>query len=77
MQVELDDLITLEEAAAMVNRAPVTLRQAVLRGRLSAVKVGKAWITTPELVGDYVATSRERRRPGGKSFIPLPKGGKA
>lgn len=70
MLVEMDDLISLEEAGHMTNRSPVSLRSAVVRGRLEARKVGKAWITTPELVGVYVATSRERRRPG-----VTPKGG--
>jgi hypothetical protein len=58
------DLITLEEGGELVGRAPVTLRQAVLRGRLEAWKVGKTWVTTPDRIAEYVATSRERRRPG-------------
>ena len=63
MALDLADLITLEEAAEMVGRSPVTLRQAVIRGRLEAVKVGKTWITTHDAVSLYVATVREHKRP--------------
>lgn len=64
MALDLQDLITLEEAAEIVGRSPVTLRQAVGRGRLDAVKIGKTWITTHDAVSLYVATTRERKRPG-------------
>jgi predicted transcriptional regulator of viral defense system len=59
----LEELISLEDAAELCGRAQVTLRQAVTRGRLYAVKVGKTWITTPDAVAEYIATSRERTRP--------------
>ena len=66
IRVALEELITLEEAADLVARSPVTLRQAIARGRLHAVKKGKTWLTTPDDVAEYVATTRERRRPGAK-----------
>lgn len=67
--VSLDDLISLEQAAELVDRAAVSLRSAIARGRLRAVRVGKTWVTTPDLVAEYIATSRERRRPNKRPRI--------
>lgn len=59
-----DELLTLAEAAALVGRAPVSLRSAVERGRLPARRFGSVWITTRAAVAQYVAEVAESPPPG-------------
>lgn len=59
-----DELLTLAEAAALVGRAPVSLRAAVERGRLPARRFGKTWITTRAAVARYVAEVATAPPPG-------------
>ncbi len=58
---ELDDLITLSEAAVLIGRSPVSLRSAVARGKLPARRFGNTWVTTRTHVSEYAAyvASRE------------------
>ena len=50
---DLDDLLTLADAAEELGLAPVTLRSAIARGRLRARQFGKTWITTRAEVDRY------------------------
>lgn len=74
----LEDVITLDEAAEISGRAPVSLRAAAARGRLEAKRVGQGpgavWITTRDAIAYYMADVASRhpesvpqhlRRPGG------------
>jgi hypothetical protein len=65
--MELSAVLTLEEAAELVGRSPTTLRDAALRGRLEARRIGDdyrgLWITTEAAVAAYIASTREARRP--------------
>ena len=51
--MNLDDIITLAEAAEALGVAAVTLRAQAARGRIHARLVGKNWITTREEVERY------------------------
>lgn len=56
---DLDDVVTLDEAAEIAGRSPVTMRTAAGRGKLRARKVGNpphdVWITTRGAVSEYLA----------------------
>ena len=65
---ELDDILSLDEAARMLGRSPITLRWAAQTGRLPAKKLGRDWVTTRDSVLWYQAshlriTERDFRRP--------------
>jgi hypothetical protein len=47
---ELDDILSLDEAARMLERSPITLRWAAQTGRLPAKKLGRDWVTTRDAV---------------------------
>lgn len=51
----LDELLSLDEAAEIAGRAPVTLRAAIARGKLDGRKVGDAWVTSRPAVSDWLA----------------------
>lgn len=53
------DRLTLAQAAACCGLHPDTLRQAVLRGRLRAEKIGRDWTTTTAELDAYL-NSRHR-----------------
>lgn len=63
--IDLDDVVTLDEAAEISGRAPVSLRRAAELGTLTARKIGRPgpressgrqlWITTRGHVADYIA----------------------
>lgn len=75
----LAEVLTLDEAAELAGRAPVTLRRAAVLGRLAARRIGAGgqravWITTREAVAEYLAyvaragwahQPQAQRRPGG------------
>jgi hypothetical protein len=68
--VELDDIITLAEAAEELGIAASTLRHQAQVGRLEARNVGKTWITTRQEVERYRAENLGRvGRP--RSALPL------
>ncbi len=46
--------ITLAEAARRSGLTHIALRQAAQRGSLTATKIGRDWITTPEDVDEYL-----------------------
>ena len=50
---ELDDILSLDEAARMLGRSAVTLRWAAQTGGLPAKKLGRDWVTTREWVNWY------------------------
>ena len=56
---DLDDILTMDEAGEIANRAPVSMRTAATRGKLRARKVGRpphdVWITTRQAVSEYLA----------------------
>lgn len=49
----MDDILTLAEAGALLDRSPDTLRRQVQRGRLRARLIGKTWVTTRDEVERY------------------------
>jgi len=53
-------LISLSEASEMYGLTHSYLRNLIHRNRLSAQKIGNAWVTTPSKVEEYIAT-REKR----------------
>jgi len=50
---DLDDIISLDEAARILGRSPVTLRWAARTGRLTAKRVGRDWVTSHDAVVEY------------------------
>ncbi len=58
----LEEVLGLEEAAAMIGRSPVTLRWAIRHGSLRAKKVGRDWVTTVDELAAYEAWRWLRRR---------------
>ena len=63
IQPELDDLITLEEAAELSGFTTRHLRHLANRGEHWARKLGRNWFTTAQAVKEYLARDR---RPGPK-----------
>lgn len=59
--MELEDLMSLNDAAKELGVAAVTLRAQASRGRLRAVNVGGSWITTRQDVDRYRAAHLDRR----------------
>lgn len=59
---DLDDIISLEDAADQLGRSPEAMRKAAQRGTLVARRVGRQWITTREHAVRYVAGVQTRRR---------------
>ena len=55
---ELDDILSLEEAARMLGRSPNTMRWAAQTGRLGAKKIGRDWVTTRDEVQWYATFHR-------------------
>ena len=52
-------LISLAEAAEIYGFNADYLRQLALKGRLSAQKVGKFWVTTPANVEEYIESRKK------------------
>lgn len=65
--VKEKDLIPLALAAEQLGVKPIALRQAIKRGRFSAVKRGRDWFTTKEAIEAY------RPRTHGKKVETLTK----
>ena len=55
MDLDLRDLLSLDEAARIMGRSPVTLRWAARQGKLDARRVGRDWVTTLDAVSRYMA----------------------
>lgn len=59
MSIELDDIISLDEAGEIAGRAPSSLRRAAALGKLEARRVGTPgrayWVTTRAAVAAYLA----------------------
>lgn len=71
---ELDDILSLDEAASMLERSPITLRWAAQTGRLPAKKLGRDWVTTRDSVLWYQVshlriTERDFRRPPRRRMV--------
>lgn len=66
-QPNLDDLISLREAAELSGLSASHLRLLVRRGDIWGVKLGHNWVTTSEAVEAYLA---QDRRPGPKPKKP-------
>jgi len=62
-QPNLEDLISLKEAAAISGLSHDHLRRLAGRGDLWAKKIGRDWLTTEKAVEEYLA---RERRPGPK-----------
>lgn len=63
-QPNLNDLITLHEAAELTGFSISHLRLLARKGTIWATRLGHNWFTTPQSVQDYLA---QERRPGPKS----------
>ena len=63
-QPNLEDLISLKEAASLSGLSHDHLRRLAGRGDLWAKKIGRDWLTTEEAIKEYLA---QERRPGPKS----------
>jgi excisionase family DNA binding protein len=63
-QPELDDLISLKEAAKISGLSHDHLRRLAGQGDLWAKKIGRDWVTTERAVKKYLARDR---RPGPKN----------
>lgn len=61
MSSDFDDLLSLAQAAALVERSPVTLRWAAQRGLLAARLIGTSWVTSREAVLWYEARFARHR----------------
>jgi hypothetical protein len=55
VDIDLDGLLSLDEAADIVGRSPTTLRWAARTGNLPAKRLGRDWVTTHESVAYYAA----------------------
>ena len=60
--MDLDDALSLDEAARLLNRSPVTLRWAARTGVLRARRIGRDWVTTRDAVAVYAAWHQRRYR---------------
>lgn len=61
--MNLDDLLSIPEAAARYRRQPSTIRSAIERGRLPAKRVGRVYVLLAQDVADYIGSSTGRGRP--------------
>ncbi len=62
-QPQLDELISLDEAAKLSGLTADHLRRLVREGDLWGLKIGRNWVTTEQAVREYLARDR---RPGPK-----------
>jgi len=53
-----DELIALSEAAQRYGFTAAYLRELAERGRLTARKIGRNWVTTPRAVEEFIASRR-------------------
>jgi hypothetical protein len=51
--IELQDILSLDEAGKMLGRSPTTMRWAARTGRLPAKRLGRDWVTTRDSVVWY------------------------
>jgi excisionase family DNA binding protein len=58
---DLENLITLKEAAKLSGLSHDHLRRLAGQGVLKAHKIGRDWVTTPQAVKEYLA---QKKRPG-------------
>lgn len=58
-QEDKDRLISLSEASDLYGFNADYLRQLCLKGRLSAQKVGKFWVTTPRDIELYIESRQQ------------------
>lgn len=58
---QLDEILSLAEAAALSGLAAHTLAQQAEKGRLRARKVGRTWVTTRKCLEEYL---RDHARSG-------------
>lgn len=67
---DVDDILTMQEAAEIAGRTPDAMRKACQRGKLDGKRVGGAdhrgtWVTTRAALTEYMAWSRSRSQ-----FLP-------
>ena len=62
-QPQLEELLTLQEAAELSGLSQAHLRLLVGRGEMWGRKLGRNWVTTARAVREYMARDR---RPGPK-----------
>jgi hypothetical protein len=63
-QPELDELVSLREAAEISGLSQGHLALLIRKGKLWGKKIGRNWVTTLEAVKEYLA---RERRPGPKT----------
>jgi len=62
-QPDLDDLISLNDAANQSGLSPGYLRILVREGKMWGKKIGRNWVTTGEAVREYLARDLKPGRP--------------
>ena len=62
-QPELDELISLSQAAELSGLSPRHLRHLAIHGEIWSRKLGRNWFTTTQAVMDYLA---QEHKPGPK-----------
>ena len=63
----LDELISLNDAAKQSGLSPGYLRILVRNGEVWGKKIGRNWVTTGEAVREYLARERKPGRPKKKN----------
>ena len=59
----LDDLISLDQAAKLSGLTPGHLRLLIREGVVWGTKIGRNWVTTEHAISDYRASAKPRGRP--------------
>lgn len=60
--LDLDDILSLDEAGELIGRSPEAMRKAALRGSLETKMVGRTYITTRDAAARYAARVAVKRR---------------
>ena len=62
LNIQLDDLISLNQASKIIGLSSDHLRRLMENGLIKGKKVGRDWITTKEFVMEYLSQEHRRGR---------------
>ena len=62
MMLELDDIISSDEAAEIAGKTPAAIRKALQRGSLRGKQLGRQWVTTRDELSRWLAWTPVHRR---------------